>query len=61
MKPSALTTAELADRWGVKQVTLRRWRMVGKGPPWFRTNGENGHVRYPLKGIIKYEKAQIGE
>jgi transposase-like protein len=55
MTESALTTAQLAERWGIRPETLRRWRMQNKGPSWFRTNGDSGHVRYPLAAIEGYE------
>ena len=57
MTESALTTAQLAERWGIRPETLRRWRMQNKGPSWFRTNGASGHVRYPLGVIEGYESS----
>ena len=49
-----LTTAQLADRWGVHCDTLLRWRKAGKGPNYFKTPGS---VLYPLAEVEQYEKA----
>jgi hypothetical protein len=41
--------------FGKKEQTLANWRSAGKGPRWFR----NGTVRYPLEGLLEYERKQI--
>jgi len=49
-----LTAVQLAERWGVHRVTLKRWRDAGKGPAYFRTPG---FVLYPLAEVEQYEQA----
>lgn len=48
-----LKTAELAERWGLSQVTLRHWRRQGRGPAYLKV-GKN--VRYDLAEIQTYEQ-----
>lgn len=47
-----LNQAELADRWGVSQRTLERWRAIGWGPCFLKMGGR---VVYRLKDIEAYE------
>jgi hypothetical protein len=57
MSVQSLSTNELAERWGVTATHLRRQRMEGNGPPYFRpSGGDRGHVRYRLQDVIEYEK-----
>lgn len=53
MKKAYLKTAELAERWGLSTATLRGWRLLGKGPAWFKV-GKN--VRYDMKAIRAFEQ-----
>jgi excisionase family DNA binding protein len=32
-----LTTADIAQLFGVTEHTVREWRKKGEGPPWIRT------------------------
>ena len=57
--PQTLTTAQLAERWSMDPVTLRRWRARGKGPSWIKLgDAGNSLVRYPLEAIELYEREQ---
>lgn len=57
--PPMLTTAQLAERWSMDPVTLRRWRARGKGPSWIKLgDAGNSLVRYPLEAIELYEREQ---
>lgn len=47
-----LNQAELADRWGVSQRTLERWRAIGWGPCFLKMGGR---VVYRLEDIETYE------
>jgi len=50
-----LTPAQLVARWNnaVTTGTLSNWRSQGRGPKFVKF-GRN--VRYPLDGVIAYEK-----
>lgn len=52
-----LTTADLADRWGMAQQTLETWRMRGEGPPFVKLGkGTRAPVRYRLADVRDYEE-----
>lgn len=50
-KKEFLFVEELAERFGVTQDTLRKWRVDGKGPHFIRGRP----VRYPMNEIEKWE------
>lgn len=50
-----LTPAELSARWHVSQVTLAKWRWLGKGPDFIRLSGKGGPVVYSLAEIERHE------
>lgn len=51
-----LTTEELAERWRVATITIRRWRMDGSGPPYVKLGaGAKSRVVYLLKDIEEWE------
>lgn len=50
----ALTTAELSKRLRVAEITIRHWRMKGKGPKFYKF--DNGSVRYYLSDVMEWEK-----
>jgi hypothetical protein len=52
-----LSTADLAIRWSMTPVTLRRWRQDGKGPPWIRMGRV---VKYAIKEVERYERENRG-
>jgi len=53
-----LTTKEVAEMTGYSEATLRKWRVrgVANGPPYFKTNGKSGHVRYRASQIEAWIK-----
>lgn len=53
-----LSTSELARRWNVHAETLRKWRMLGLGPPYYRPSGKpRGRVRYRVSDIERWERS----
>jgi len=51
-----LNQAELADRWGLSQRTLERWRAIGWGPCFLKIGGR---VVYRLEDIEAYERQHM--
>lgn len=52
-----LTTADLASRLGMHAVSIARWRVEGKGPPYFKSGeGKKARVFYRLKDVREWEK-----
>jgi len=49
-----LQQRQLADRWGVSEATLERWRSDGIGPVFLKLQGR---VLYRLEDIESYEAA----
>ena len=47
-----LSTKEAADRMGVSPSTLRYWRMIHVGPPFFRYSPQN--YRYDERDVEAY-------
>ncbi|MBQ8465747.1 MAG: DNA-binding protein [Alphaproteobacteria bacterium] len=57
VEKTALTSKELAFRWGVSVKTLSTWRGVGKGPRFFYANpADKSSPRYPIEEVEAYEK-----
>lgn len=53
-----LTTEELAARWRVAKITVRRWRMENSGPPYVKLGGgTKSRVVYLLKDIEDWESS----
>ena len=52
-----LTTADLATRWQLDEVSLRRWRAAGKGPKSIKIGAA---VRYRPADITKFEEDNLG-
>jgi hypothetical protein len=56
MAPSLLTDylrndVEVAEYFGVKVATVRKWRVLGQGPRWIKI----GHcVRYRPEGLLAF-------
>ena len=48
---SNLIDTEVAEYLNLSVSTIRRWRLIGKGPRWFRIGGS---VRYPHKELAEY-------
>ena len=55
-----LTEAELAERWGMKRSTLRRWRSkkYAKGPKFLAIGRK---IRYPIEEVEKFEKDSLND
>lgn len=51
----AITTLELAERWGISHRTLERWRCQKKGPRYIKGKENNSKIIYRIKDIIDYE------
>lgn len=49
-----LQQRQLADRWGISEATLERWRSDGIGPVFLKLQGR---VLYRLEDIEAYEAA----
>lgn len=52
MSVKHLNQAELAERWGVSEATLERWRSDGNGPIFMKLQGR---VLYRLEDVELYE------
>ena len=46
-----LSGPETAALLGVKEQTLRAWRVAGKGPEYIRFGGPRGRVRYAREDV----------
>lgn len=56
MMPIMLTTEQLAERWGLRPVTLKKWRVNGLGPHFVKLgDAENSSVRYRKEDVLAYE------
>lgn len=56
MQSPYLTTNELADRWGISSMTLRKWRWQGSGPAYIKLGeSRNAEVRYHIDDVERYE------
>ena len=51
METTYMTTAEVAELFKVKPLTVRRWRQAKSGPPYLKL----GHA------TIRYERAKVLE
>lgn len=47
-----LNQRQLADRWGVSEATLERWRSEGIGPVFLKLQGR---VLYRVEDVESYE------
>ena len=47
-----LTSKELAERWRIKEQTLRKWRLVGGGPRYICVGRA---IRYRMADVEAYE------
>lgn len=62
MAKDTLTTAELADRWGLTEQRLRAMRLTSDGPPYFKPSSTKyGRVLYRLADIEAWEKRGHGD
>jgi hypothetical protein len=49
-----LTSKQLAERWGIREGTLRNWRYQGVGPAFMKVGRS---IRYRLADVVYHEKA----
>lgn len=49
-----LSAVEVSEILGISPFTLRDWRMNGKGPNYFRSEGKFGRVRYRSADVAEY-------
>lgn len=49
-----LSSSEAAQRLNLRPQSLRRWRLVGCGPPYIRLGGPQGRVAYRVSDIEKW-------
>lgn len=52
MSTKHLNQSQLAERWGVSEATLERWRSEGIGPVFMKLQGK---VLYRIEDIESYE------
>lgn len=50
-----LTTREVAEMLGLKPITVKLWRLQGKGPAWVKVGSKA--VRYPLSAVQAFINA----
>lgn len=56
-----LTTDEAATYLGFSKGTLSNWRIQRKGPPYSRSQGAGGAVRYRLSDLDAWMSARRAE
>lgn len=49
---------QLAERWGISQRTLERWRAIGWGPLFLKMGGR---VVYREKDVLSYEEQHLAD
>lgn len=49
-----LRTRDLADRWQLREDTIRKWRSQGRGPGFLKF--DSGIVRYRPVEVDEYER-----
>jgi len=60
MPGALLSTADLADRYGVSLACVYNWNYTGSGPPYFRPSGTDvGPVYYRLADVEAWEQARM--
>jgi len=47
-----MNTRETAEYLGMAEITLKRWRLVGEGPDYFRIGGRK--IRYWKSAVDKW-------
>lgn len=50
-----ITEHEAAELLGVAYVTMRRWRRLGHGPPWFRIGPRL--IKYERDSVLRFAQA----
>lgn len=55
-----INTRTLAERWGMHEKSLVRWRSQGKGPKFLKLGeAKNATVFYRLSDVTKWEKENM--
>ncbi|MDI1277297.1 helix-turn-helix domain-containing protein [Methylobacter sp.] len=52
LSSSALTEAQLAERWNISRKTLQAWRLKGGGPEYVKIGSA---IRYMMRAVNQYE------
>ena len=55
-----LTTEQLADRYGLSPITIKRWRARGYGPEFYElplVPYGTARIRYQLHKVLAWEEA----
>lgn len=52
MEPLFLNEVQLANRWGMSNKTLQRWRSDGRGPRYVKLSRR---VAYPIEEVLDFE------
>ncbi len=52
MLARSMNTRETAEYLGMAEITLKRWRLVGEGPDYFRIGGRK--IRYWKSAVDKW-------
>ena len=55
---SWLSTGAVAERYGVPEATVRKWRIQGTGPLGVRLGK---HVRYSVVELERWERDQVAK
>lgn len=50
-----LTSKQLAERWGIREGTLRNWRYLGEGPAFMKVGRS---IRYRMADVLYHEKGK---
>lgn len=56
MNVKHLNQRQMADRWGVSEATLERWRSEGIGPVYLKLQGR---VLYRLEDVEAFESESL--
>lgn len=51
-----LNQRQLADRWGISEASLERWRSDGIGPVFLKLQGQ---VRYRIEDVEAFEAESL--
>lgn len=56
MKIEFLDTKDASKIIGIGVGTLRAWRSQGKGPRFYKCDGQKGAVRYDINDLLEWMK-----
>lgn len=52
-----MTTAELAERWSISEITLKKWRVSNTGPKYIKLGDRK--VLYRYSDVLEYENESV--